>query len=120
MCWGDWHIHRLRLRVGNKGLTDQLLLVASVKVRWYTTAKMTKDNQSRVYPNEPKLSESVTFLTARDVADFLKLNVLTVYDYIRKGMLGAVKFGRQYRVSDRDLKAFIEKSQVQAKKKKGG
>jgi excisionase family DNA binding protein len=48
-----------------------------------------------------------TFLTAREVAEILKLNILTVYDYIRTGQLPAVKFGRTYRITEDDLEMFI-------------
>ena len=47
-------------------------------------------------------------LTVKETADVLKLNVLTVYDYIRSGRLNAVKLGRYYRVTHKDLIDFIE------------
>lgn len=52
------------------------------------------------------------FLTAKDVADLLKLNVLTVYGYIRKGRLKASKFGRNYRIEEKDLDTFIKEQQI--------
>ncbi len=55
------------------------------------------------------------FLTAKDVASLLKLNILTVYQYIRSGKLKAVKFGRNYRVEEKDLNSFIKEHQVQKK-----
>ena len=48
------------------------------------------------------------FLTPRDVASMLKLNVLTVYEYIQKGHLSAIRLGRQYRISTQDLANFID------------
>jgi excisionase family DNA binding protein len=54
-------------------------------------------------------------LTAKEVADMLKLNVLTVYEYIRKSKLPAVKFGRSYRIEEKDLNKFIKEHKVKSK-----
>jgi excisionase family DNA binding protein len=40
-----------------------------------------------------------------DVADRLGLHVRTVRNYVREGRLGAVRIGKQYRVSRADLQA---------------
>lgn len=40
-----------------------------------------------------------------EVADRLGLHVRTVRGYVREGRLGAVRIGKQYRVSDADLRA---------------
>ena len=53
------------------------------------------------------------FLTAKEVANVLKLNILTVYEYIRKGKLMAVKFGRNYRIEEKNLDRFIKEHEVQ-------
>jgi len=54
-------------------------------------------------------------LTIKEVALWLKLNPITLYEYIRNGSLKAMKFGRYYRVVERDLLSFID-----AHKTKGG
>lgn len=46
--------------------------------------------------------------TCPEVAARYKVEVITVWDWIRKGKLGAIKIGRDYRISDTDLKAFEE------------
>ena len=43
--------------------------------------------------------------TLDDVADRLGLHVRTVRNYVRDGRLGAVRIGKQYRVSHDDLRA---------------
>lgn len=43
--------------------------------------------------------------TLEDVADRLGLHVRTVRNYVREGRLGAVRIGKQYRVSHADLQA---------------
>lgn len=50
--------------------------------------------------------------TPKEVADILQLNVITVYSYIRKKVLPAVKMGRNYRVAKTDLDKFIESNKT--------
>lgn len=49
--------------------------------------------------------------TLQEVADYLKVSRQTVYNYVTAGKLKASKLAgkREYRVSEKDLKAFIEK-----------
>lgn len=51
-------------------------------------------------------------LKAKEVATILKLNILTVYEYINKSELPAVKFGRSYRIEEKDLYKFIRNHKV--------
>ena len=46
--------------------------------------------------------------TCQQVAARYKVEVLTVWDWIRKKKLPAIKIGRDYRISETDLKAFEE------------
>ncbi len=48
------------------------------------------------------------FLTPEEVAGILRINVLTVYGYIQKDNLDAVRLGRKYRISRQDLASFIK------------
>lgn len=52
------------------------------------------------------------FFTVKEIADFLQLNPLTVYEYIRAKKLPAVKLGRYYRVSRNDFSLFLEHQRV--------
>ena len=61
------------------------------------------------------MSSTETLLTVKKIASYLKLNPLTVYAYIRKGKLHAVKFGRTYRISEEDLRLFIESHKFEAR-----
>lgn len=47
--------------------------------------------------------------TCEEVAERYKVKVITVWDWIRKKKLSAIKLGREYRISEEDLAAF-EKS----------
>ena len=44
--------------------------------------------------------------TCEEVAERYKVKVITVWEWIRQKKLGAIKLGREYRVSEDDLKAF--------------
>jgi excisionase family DNA binding protein len=48
-------------------------------------------------------------LTVSEVAMILRINILTVYDYIRKQKLPAIRLGRSYRIDKQALSDFIEK-----------
>jgi excisionase family DNA binding protein len=43
------------------------------------------------------------------VAERLKLRVQTIYDYIRKGRLPAVRLGNRCRIAQSDLDAFLQR-----------
>lgn len=47
-------------------------------------------------------------LTAAEVADRLRVSTMTVYRLIRSGELPAVRVGRNYRVREADLAAYLE------------
>jgi excisionase family DNA binding protein len=49
------------------------------------------------------------FMTVREVALSLRLNPLTIYEYIRSGKLVASRFGRYYRIAKEDFSSFIER-----------
>ncbi len=49
-------------------------------------------------------------LTPVDVADRLQVNERTVTHWLRKGQLRGFKIGKEWRVSVKDLEAFLEAS----------
>lgn len=51
-------------------------------------------------------------LTPEQVAGILQVHVLTVYGYIRRGKLDAVRLGRSYRIIPEDLTRFIESNRI--------
>jgi len=57
------------------------------------------------------------YLTAKQVAEILKLHPKTVYRYIREGYLPAVKMRRIVRISQEDVEKFINKEKVSKKSK---
>ena len=48
------------------------------------------------------------FYTPQEVAQRLRLNVNTIYEYIRMGKLPAARFGNRYRITESDLTQFVE------------
>lgn len=50
----------------------------------------------------------IKLFTLDEVADILKVTKRTLYNYIKAGKLPAVKIGKYWRVSEENLKAFIE------------
>lgn len=47
-------------------------------------------------------------LTVRETSELLKVREATVRTWIRDNQLRAIKFGRDWRVREEDLEAFIE------------
>jgi excisionase family DNA binding protein len=53
--------------------------------------------------------------TPQEVADYLKVDVRTVYRWLREGELNALRFRREYRITESALKEFLEAHQFRAK-----
>lgn len=51
-------------------------------------------------------------LTPEQVAGILQVHVLTIYNYIRRGKLDAVRLGRSYRIIPKDLTRFVESNRI--------
>jgi excisionase family DNA binding protein len=56
--------------------------------------------------------KSTECMTVREVADILKVNPITIYDYIRLRKLPAFRIGRYYRVLVSDFESFIEQQKM--------
>jgi excisionase family DNA binding protein len=53
---------------------------------------------------------NTTFLTAREIANILKISRALAYRLIGQGDIPSIQFGRVSRVRQEDLDAFIQKS----------
>ena len=51
-----------------------------------------------------------TVFSSKEVAEKFKVTYLTVFRWIKSGKLKAFRVGKQYRVKQEDLEAFIEQS----------
>jgi excisionase family DNA binding protein len=54
-------------------------------------------------------------LTVEQAAEYLQIHKVTIYKYIRSGMLPAAKLGKVYRIFRRDLEALVEASRTSGK-----
>lgn len=54
----------------------------------------------------------IRLLTVAEVAGVMRVSRMTVYRLIRRGQLKAIRVGRNYRVREEDLKAYLESSAV--------
>lgn len=50
------------------------------------------------------------FLTAKEVSEILKVNIMTIYRYIKAGKIKAYKFGKEFRFKEKEFNIFIENS----------
>lgn len=48
------------------------------------------------------------YLTIEECAEKLRLSPKTIYSWIRKGLLEAVAFGRNYRVAESELERYVK------------
>ena len=53
-------------------------------------------------------------LTPEQVAERLQVTELTVYGWLRRGRLPALKLGRLWRIRQDDLEAFLENARAKA------
>ena len=49
------------------------------------------------------------FYTSEELADKLKVNVMTIYRYIKSGKIKAYKFGKEFRVEHSKFESFLKK-----------
>ena len=48
-------------------------------------------------------------MTVEQVAEYLQLNKLTIYKYVREGRIPAAKLGKAYRIRKSDVDLFLER-----------
>ena len=50
------------------------------------------------------------FFTAKELAEKLKVNVMTIYRYIDAGKLKAYKIGKEFRIDSGEFNNFLKKT----------
>ena len=50
------------------------------------------------------------FYTARDLADKLGVNIMTIYRYIKAKKLNAHKIGKEFRINKVEFEAFLKRT----------
>jgi len=56
----------------------------------------------------------VKFLTVAEVASVMRVSKMTVYRLVHSGELPAVRVGRSFRVPEKDVDAYLQRSFFQA------
>ncbi len=51
--------------------------------------------------------EKQEFLTAEEVAEMLKVNIMTIYRYIKAGKIQAYKLGKNFRIEKQGFERFL-------------
>ncbi|MCK5122563.1 MAG: helix-turn-helix domain-containing protein [Candidatus Pacebacteria bacterium] len=49
------------------------------------------------------------FMTAQEVADLLKVNIMTIYRYIKAGKITAYKIGKEFRIEKKEFEKFLDR-----------
>ena len=52
------------------------------------------------------------FYTAQELADKLRVNVMTIYRYIKAGKLKAYKIGKEFRIEKGEFNKFLKKTKI--------
>ena len=60
------------------------------------------------------MSYSKSFLTVKEVAEMVRLKVITVYEFVKDGKLPAVRLGKSYRIAEKDLNEFLRENKVRS------
>lgn len=50
------------------------------------------------------------FYTAKDLAEKLDVNIMTIYRYIDAGKLKAYKIGKEFRIDKAEFEAFLKRA----------
>jgi len=56
--------------------------------------------------------KEIEFYTAEELAEKLKVNIVTIYRYIRSGDLSAYKIGKNFRIDKEEFEKFINKAKT--------
>ena len=55
------------------------------------------------------------FYTAKELADKLRVNIMTIYRYIDAGKLKVYKFGKEFRIDRKEFNSFLNKAKTNGK-----
>lgn len=55
------------------------------------------------------------FYTAKELADKLRVNIMTIYRYIGAGKLKSYKIGKEFRIDRKEFDDFLNKAKTNGK-----
>ncbi|EKE11106.1 MAG: hypothetical protein ACD_15C00137G0003 [uncultured bacterium] len=63
-----------------------------------------------IYQN--KTMNEKEFYTAQELAEKLRVNIMTIYRYIKAGKLKAYKIGKEFRIDRKEFDSFLSNSEI--------
>jgi len=63
-------------------------------------------------PGGAMMAPAPVFYTTEEVADILKVHVKTVREMIKSKRLKAVKVGKEYRITDEQMRQYVEENKT--------
>jgi len=61
---------------------------------------------------QKKMNANKEFYTAQELADKLRVNVMTIYRYIKAGKVKAYKIGKEFRIDEKEYNKFLNKTKT--------
>ena len=55
------------------------------------------------------MTKEKEFYTAKELAEKLRVNIMTIYRYIKAGKLKAYKIGKEFRINKDEFQRFLNK-----------
>jgi excisionase family DNA binding protein len=52
------------------------------------------------------------FYRAEDLAEILKVNIMTIYRYIKSGKIKAYKIGKEFRIDKKSFDDFLKETRI--------
>jgi len=56
-----------------------------------------------------KINKNKEFYIARELAKELRVNIMTIYRYIKAGKFKAYKIGKEFRIDKKEFNKFLDK-----------
>ncbi len=60
----------------------------------------------------PEDKKQAEYYTAKELAEKLSLNVMTIYRYINAGKLKSYKIGKEFRIERVEFERFMDKAKI--------
>ena len=61
------------------------------------------------------MNKEKEFYTAKELADKLRVNIMTIYRYIDAKKLTAYKLGKEFRIDKKEFDSFLNKAKTNGK-----
>ena len=58
------------------------------------------------------MKQQKEFYIAQELADKLRVNIMTVYRYIKAGKIKAYKIGKEFRIEKKEFDKFLDKTKI--------